>query len=103
MTNFQRVHRAEGATGDQPSVLDEATEIDLLAGLYVRNARGHVMAALRAAVTDAEDAEAELDLIGSAATHAQVSTTLRYSRGAVGKSRKAAELRQAYRSAKNGA
>ena len=61
------------------------------------------MDARAGAITEAEDAGAELDLIRSAATHAQVSTTLRYSRGAVGKSRKVAELRQAHRSAKNGA
>lgn len=61
------------------------------------------MDARAGAITEAEDAGADLDHIRSTATHAQISTTLRYSRGAVGKSRKVAELRAAHRAAKNGA
>ncbi|GJE60729.1 integrase [Methylobacterium trifolii] len=59
------------------------------------------MDARAGAITEAEDAGADLDDIRSAATHSQVAITLRYSRGAVGKSRKVAELRQAHRTAKN--
>lgn len=51
------------------------------------------MDAWSGAITEAEDAGAGLDHIRSTATHAQLSTTLRYSRGAVGKSRRVASLR----------
>ncbi|WP_267421837.1 integrase [Methylobacterium sp. GC_Met_2] len=61
------------------------------------------MDARAGAITEAEDAGADLDHIRSAAAHTQVSTTQRYSRGAVGKSRAVAELRLAHRAAKNGA
>jgi hypothetical protein len=61
------------------------------------------MDARAGAITEAEDAGADLDQIRSTAAHAQVSTTARYSRGAVGKSRKVAELRIGLRTAKNGA
>jgi hypothetical protein len=53
-------------------------------------------------ITEAEDADATLDHIRSAAAHSQASTTIRYSRGAVGKSQEVAWLRQAFRAAKNG-
>jgi len=59
------------------------------------------MDARAGAITEAEDAGADLDHIRSAAAHAQVSTTVRYLRGAVGKSRKVAELRIGHRTAKN--
>jgi hypothetical protein len=59
------------------------------------------MDARAGAITEAEDAGADLDHIRSTATHSQVSTTLRYSRGAVGKSQKVAELRLAHRIARN--
>ncbi|NNM71409.1 integrase [Enterovirga aerilata] len=61
------------------------------------------MDARAGAITEAEDAEADLDAIRSSAAHSQASTTARYSRGAVGKSRKVAKLRVAHRAAKNGA
>ncbi|WP_457093676.1 integrase [Microvirga sp. P5_D2] len=61
------------------------------------------MDARAGAITEAEDAGADLDHIRSTAAHSQSSTTLRYSRGAVGKSRKVAELRIGHRTAKNGA
>jgi hypothetical protein len=54
-------------------------------------------------ITEAEDAGADLDWVRAAAAHSQVSMTARYSRGAVGKSRKVAELRLAHRAVKNGA
>ena len=61
------------------------------------------MDARAGAITEAEDAGADLDHVRSAAGHTQASTTARYSRGAVGKSRKVAELRLAHRAVKNGA
>lgn len=60
------------------------------------------MDARAGAITEAEDAGADLDHVRSAAGHSQASTTARYSRGAVGKSRKVAELRLAHRAVKNG-
>lgn len=61
------------------------------------------MDARAGAITEAEDAGADLDEARAVAAHTQVSTTARYSRGAVGKSRKVATLRIAHRAAKNGA
>ena len=61
------------------------------------------MDARAGAITEAEDAGADLDSIRSAAAHTQASTTQRYSRGAVGKSRAVAELRIAHRAARSGA
>lgn len=59
------------------------------------------MDARAGAITEAEDAGADLDTIRSAVGHNLASTTARYSRGAVGKSRKVAELRSAHRAARN--
>ena len=59
------------------------------------------MDARAGAITEAEDAGADLDTIRGAVGHTQASTTARYSRGATGKSRKVAELRSAHRAAKN--
>jgi hypothetical protein len=59
------------------------------------------MDARAGAITEAEDAGADLDYIHSAAAHAQGSTTLRYSQGAIGKSRAVAELRAAHRAVRN--
>ncbi|MGA0562835.1 integrase [Ancylobacter sp. VNQ12] len=59
------------------------------------------MDARAGAITEAEDAGADLDEIRGAIGHTQASTTARYSRGAVGKSRKVAELRQAHRAGRN--
>ncbi len=53
------------------------------------------------AITEAEDAGAGLDEIRDAVGHSQASTTARYSRGALGKSRKVAKLRKAHRQPKN--
>lgn len=60
------------------------------------------MDARAGAITEAEDAGVDLDDARAAAAHTQASTTARYSRGAVGKSRKVATLRIAHRAAKNG-
>lgn len=54
-------------------------------------------------ISEADDAGANLDDIRSTAAHAQASTTARYVRGTIGKSRKVAQLRQAHRHSKNGA
>lgn len=48
-------------------------------------------------ISEADDAGADLDDIRSQAAHSQVSTTARYVRGTIGKSRKVAKLRAAHR------
>ncbi|GGF75381.1 hypothetical protein GCM10007301_39090 [Azorhizobium oxalatiphilum] len=48
-------------------------------------------------ISEADDAGADLDAIRSAAGHSQMSTTVRYIRGTVGKSRNVARLRVAHR------
>jgi hypothetical protein len=53
-------------------------------------------------ISEADDAGADLDDIRSAAGHTEASTTARYVRGTIGKSRKVAELRLAHRTSKNG-
>ena len=58
------------------------------------------MNARAGAITEAEDAGADLDEIRGAVGHTQASTTARYSRGAIGKSRSVAAKRAAYRTAK---
>lgn len=60
------------------------------------------MDARASAITEAEDAGADLDAIRATAAHPDGKTTARYSRGAVGKSRNVAELRLAHRAVKNG-
>jgi hypothetical protein len=50
-------------------------------------------------ISEADDAGADLDSIRSAAAHTQASTTVRYVRGSIGKSRKVAELRLQHRRA----
>lgn len=65
---------------------------------HVRN-----MDARAGAISEADDAGADLDHIRSAAGHTLASTTARYVRGASGKSRKVAELRLAHRATRNGA
>ncbi|MDP4021041.1 hypothetical protein Q8W71_00255 [Methylobacterium sp. NEAU 140] len=61
------------------------------------------MDARAGAITEAEDAGADLDAIRSSAAHAQLARTLHYSRGAVGKSHAVATLQAAYRKAGTGA
>jgi hypothetical protein len=50
-------------------------------------------------ISEGDDAGADLNMLRSAAGHTQASTTARYVRGTIGKSRKVAELRQAHREA----
>lgn len=95
-----------------PLILDETAGRPFAESAYGREWRlvakaagvpDHVwnMDARAGAITEAEDAGADLDHIRSAAAHAQTSTTQRYSRGAVGKSRAVANLRVAHRGVKN--
>ena len=58
------------------------------------------MDARAGAISEADDALAPLDEIRSSAGHTQASTTQRYIRGAVGKSKHVAELRQLHRDRK---
>lgn len=53
------------------------------------------------AITEAEDAGADLDTIRGSVGHSQASTTARYSRGAIGKSRQIAKARVAHRAGEN--
>lgn len=96
-----------------PLIIDEAQSRPYAESSYGREWRivaraagipNHVwnMDARAGAITEAEDAGADLDHIRSAAAHSQTSTTQRYSRGAIGKSRRVAELRLAYRNLRNG-
>ncbi|AWN39693.1 integrase [Methylobacterium durans] len=96
-----------------PLIIDEAASRPYAESAYGREWRivaraagipNHVwnMDARAGAITEAEDAGADLDHIRSAAAHSQTSTTQRYSRGAVGKSRRVAEMRLAYRCLRNG-
>lgn len=75
----------------------EWREIAKLAGIpdTIRN-----MDARAGAITEAEDAGADLDEIRSAIGHTQASTTARYLRGALGKARSVATKRAAARTAK---
>jgi hypothetical protein len=57
------------------------------------------MDARAGAISEADDAGADLDMIRSAAGHTQASTTACYVRGTIGKSRTVAQLRQAHRAA----
>lgn len=60
------------------------------------------MDARAGAISEADDALAPLDEIRSSAGHTSPSTTVRYVRGAVGKSKHVAELRQLHRARKQG-
>lgn len=64
--------------------------------MFIKN-----MDARAGAITEAEDAGAELDTIRGAIGHKTTATTARYSRGAVGKSRTVAKMRVALRKHEN--
>ena len=96
-----------------PVIIDETAKRPYADDAYSREWRiiaraagipDHVwnMDARAGAITEAEEAGVDLDLIRSAAAHSQAATTQRYSRGAVGKSRTVA-LKRAELRAKNGA
>lgn len=59
------------------------------------------MDARAGAITEAEDAGQDLDTIRGGVGHTQATTTIRYSRGAIGKSRAVATSRNAFRNQKN--
>jgi integrase len=59
------------------------------------------MDARAGAITEAEDAGANMDAIRSSAGHINASVTARYSRGPIGKSREVAQLRSRHVTAKN--
>ena len=95
-----------------PLIIDEKSGLPFATDGYARewrivaNAAGipkHVwnMDARAGAITEADDAGADLDEIRSTAAHSQASTTIRYMRGSLGKSRKVAGLRAAHQTAKN--
>lgn len=92
-----------------PVIVDEAAGRPYARDAYAREWRiiaraagipDHVfnMDARAGAITEAEEAGADLDMIRAAAAHTQASTTARYSRGAVGKSRTVAQKRAELRS-----
>ena len=93
-----------------PLIIDEQAGRPYAAHAYTREWRSiartagvpdHVwnMDARAGGISEGDDAGADLDMLRSAAGHTQASTTARYVRGTIGKSRKVAELRQAHREA----
>ena len=93
-----------------PLIIDEKAGRPYAAHAYTREWRtiaraagipDHVwnMDARAGGISEGDDAGADLDMLRSAAGHTQASTTARYVRGTIGKSRKVAELRQAHREA----
>lgn len=93
-----------------PLIIDEKAGRPYAAHAYTREwcsiarAAGvpdHVwdMDARAGGISEGDEAGADLDMLRSAAGHTQASTTARYIRGTMGKSRKVAELRQAHREA----
>ena len=91
-----------------PLIVDEKAGRPFAAHAYAREWRAiaraagvpdHVwnMDARAGGISEGDDAGADLDLLRSAAGHTQASTTARYVRGTIGKSRRVAELRQAHR------
>ena len=93
-----------------PVIIDEKAGRPYAAHAYAREWRtvaraagvpDHVwnMDARAGGISEGDDAGADLDMLRSAAGHTQASTTARYVRGTIGKSRKVAELRQAHREA----
>lgn len=94
-----------------PLIVDETASRPYAGHAYAREWRAiarlaripdHIrnMDARAGAITEAEDAGADLDEIRGAVGHLQASTTARYSRGAIGKSRSVAAKRVAYRTLK---
>jgi integrase len=93
-----------------PLIIDEKAGRPYAAHAYTREWRliaraagipDHVwnMDARSGGISEGDEAGADLDMLRSAAGHTQASTTARYIRGTIGKSRKVAELRQAHREA----
>jgi integrase len=91
-----------------PFIIDENSGLPYAAHGYAREWRTIArkagipdnvrnMDARAGAITEAEDAGVDLDIIHGAVGHTQASTTARYSRGAIGKSRTVATQRLAHR------
>lgn len=91
-----------------PFIIDENSSLPYAAHGYAREWRAVArkagipdsvwnMDARAGAITEAEDAGVDLDIIRGAVGHTQASTTARYSRGAIGKSRTVATQRLAHR------
>lgn len=91
-----------------PVIIDENSGLPYAAHGYAREWRAVArkagipdsvwnMDARAGAITEAEDAGVDLDIIRGAVGHTQASTTARYSRGAIGKSRTVATQRLAHR------
>jgi integrase len=91
-----------------PRIIDESAGRPYAEHAYAREWRAiaraagipdHVwnMDARAGGISEADDAGADLDAIRSAAGHTQATTTARYVRGTIGKSRKVATLRRAHR------
>ena len=100
--------RVPNATRVGPLIIDENTGRPYAEHAYAREWRIVARAAgvpdqvwnmdARAGgISEADDAGADLDSIRSHAGHTQASTTARYVRGTIGKSRRVAELRRAHR------
>ena len=94
-----------------PLIIDESSGRPFAAHAYAREWRSIArkagipdsvwnMDARAGAITEAEDAGVDLDIIRGAVGHTQASTTARYSRGAIGKSRTVAATRLAHRTKK---
>jgi hypothetical protein len=93
-----------------PLIIDEKSGRPYAAHAYTREWRivaraagvpDHVwnMDARAGGISEGDDAGADLDMLRSTAGHTQASTTARYVRGTIGKSREVAKRRQAYREA----
>lgn len=103
---------ADGRIG--PLIVDEDSGRPYAEHAYAREWRkvaraagvpDHVwnMDARAGGISEADEAGAAIDEIQRQVGHSQLSTTQRYARAPIGKSRKVAKLRIAHRSAKNGA
>lgn len=97
-----------------PLIINEATGKPYAEWVFTRECRKVAQAAgipakvrnmyARAgAITEGDEAGADLDSLKTVAAHATTSTTARYVRGGLGKSRAVANLRLKHRASQNGA
>ena len=97
-----------------PLIINEATGKPYAEWVFTRECRKVAQAAgipakvrnmyARAgAITEGDEAGADLDSLKTVAAHATMSTTARYVRGGLGKSRAVANLRLKHRASQNGA
>ena len=96
-----------------PAIIDEEHSRPYAEHAYAREWRiiarqagipNHIwnMDARAGGISEADEAGARIEDIQRQAGHSQVSTTQRYARAPIGKSRRVAELRKAHRTEKNG-